>query len=314
MKQVGLNLLEILNIGVAQNLKIHIEDYSYNLPESGSQLINIPENILEILQNKDADCNIFATVIDKKEKDIFSCQITWPINEDPRLLIHCIQKKFRSRECKLKIKWMIVGYDINFDFNHSDFNVKLKVLKNEFNISNQQTVIKQLDLEYGSSVLCFGIPVLSKLNSSNNSLVIGHHFINDRENRKVETYIFSYCLEKNHYVNLPKFTFYTLIISKYPNTDNYGISTLQKTSKIRKLFNFIKFNSLKSTPRFISLHSTENNYGPIFLKQKTSEIEAKYININSLNCEQNDCICKSKGIKGLENNLKYAFLDPKDSS
>ncbi|PKY57914.1 hypothetical protein RhiirA4_479352, partial [Rhizophagus irregularis] len=58
------------------------------------------------------------------------------------------------------------------------------------------------------------------------------------------------------------------------------------------------------------LHSTENNYGPIFLKQKTSEIEVKYINVNSLNCDQNDCICKSKGI----NNLKYAFLDPKNSS
>ncbi|PKY59001.1 hypothetical protein RhiirA4_514098 [Rhizophagus irregularis] len=63
-----------------------------------------------------------------------------------------------------------------------------------------------------------------------------------------------------------------------------------------------------------NLYSTENNYGPIFLKQKISEIEVKYINVNSLNCDQNDCICKSKGIKGLENNLKYAFLDPKGSS
>ncbi|PKB93331.1 hypothetical protein RhiirA5_441623 [Rhizophagus irregularis] len=73
-------------------------------------------------------------------------------------------------------------------------------------------------------------------------------------------------------------------------------------------------NSSKLTPKFISLYSTENNYGPIFLKQKISEIEVKYINVNSLNCDQNDCICKSKGIKGLENNLKYAFLDPKGSS
>ncbi|PKB98550.1 hypothetical protein RhiirA5_383838, partial [Rhizophagus irregularis] len=171
---------QILSLVGKRILFTSVEDYSYKLPESGSQLINIPENILEILQNKDADCNIFATIIDKKEKDIFSCQIIWSPNEDPRLIIYCIQKKFRKRKCKLKIKWMVVGYDINFDFNHSDFNVKLKVLKDEFNISNQQAVIKQLDLEYDSSVLCFGIPVLSKLNSSNNSLVIGHHFINDR--------------------------------------------------------------------------------------------------------------------------------------
>ncbi|CAB5185008.1 unnamed protein product [Rhizophagus irregularis] len=36
---------------------------------------NIPENILQTLQNKVADCNIFATVIDKKEKDVFNCQV-----------------------------------------------------------------------------------------------------------------------------------------------------------------------------------------------------------------------------------------------
>ncbi|PKC09961.1 hypothetical protein RhiirA5_414962 [Rhizophagus irregularis] len=304
---------QILSLVGKRILFTSIEDYSYKLPESGSQLINISENILEILQNKDADCNIFATIIDKKEKDVFSCQIIWSPNEDPNLIIHCIQKKFRKCECKLKIKWMVVGYDIKFDFNHSDFNVKLKVLKNEFNISNQQAVIKQLNLEYDSSVLCFGIPVLSKLNSLKNSLVIGHHFINDRENRKVGTYIFSYCLEKNHYVNLPKFTFYTLIISNYPNTNNYGMTTFQQTSKIRKLLNFIKVNS-KLTSKFISLYSIENDYEPIFLKQKTSEIEVKHINVNSLNCDQNDCICKSKGIKGSENNLKYAFLDPKDSN
>src|SRR5205809_5741276 len=93
--------------------------------------LNIPGNILEILQNKDADCNIFATVIDKKGKDIFSCQIIWPSNKDPRLIIHCIQKKFRKRECKLKVKWIVVGYDLKFDFNHSDFNAaNLKVIKN----------------------------------------------------------------------------------------------------------------------------------------------------------------------------------------
>ncbi|PKB99928.1 hypothetical protein RhiirA5_505458 [Rhizophagus irregularis] len=285
-----------------------IEKYSYKMPESGSKLINIPENILEILQNKEANCNIFATVIDKKEKDVFSYQIIWPPNEDPRLIIHCIQKKFRKRECKLKIKWMIVGYDTNFDFNHSDFNTKLKVLKNDFNALNCQAISESLDLEYNPSILCFGIPVLSNLDSSNNSLVIGHHFINDRENRKVGSYIFSYCLEKNHYVNLPNFTFYTLI-SKYPNSDNYGISTFQHTSKTKKLLNFIKFNSLESKPKFFSLYSAANNYGPIFLKQKASEIKVKYINVN---CNQDNCICKR--LMKLENSLKYAFFDPKNSN
>ncbi|PKY60872.1 hypothetical protein RhiirA4_520211 [Rhizophagus irregularis] len=298
----------ILSLVGKKILFTSIEEYSYKLPESGSKLINIPENILKILQNKDADCNIFATVIDKKEKDVFSCQITWPPNEDPRLIIHCIQKKFRKRECKLKIKWMIVGYDTNFDFNHTDFNTKLKVLKNDFNALNCQAISESLDLEYNPSILCFGIPVLSNLDSSNDSLVIGHHFSNDRENRKVGSYIFSYCLEKNHYVNLPNFTFYTLIISNYPNSDNYGISTFQHTSKTKKLVNFIKFNSLESKKKFFSLYSAPNNYGPIFLKQKASEIKGKYINVN---CNQDNCICKR--LMKLENSLKYAFFDPKNS-
>ncbi|PKC11102.1 hypothetical protein RhiirA5_413506 [Rhizophagus irregularis] len=43
----------------------------------------------------------------------------------------------------------------------------------------------------------------------------------------------------------------------------------------------------------------------------TSEIKIKYINVN---CDQNDCICKSKRFRKFEDNLKYAFLDPKDSN
>jgi hypothetical protein len=288
-----------------------IEDYSYKLPESGSQLINLPKNILEILQNEEADCNIFATVFDKEEKDIFCCQIIWPQNEDPRLIIHCIQKKSRKCECKLKIRWMVVGYGVNFNFNFSDSNIKLRVLKNDFKASNHQAITKQLDLKYNSSDLYFGIPILNKLDDSNNSLIIGHHFFDDNENKKIGTYLFSYCLKKKHYDKLPNFTFYSLVISNYPNSDNYGISTFQHTSKIRKLFNVIKLNSLKSIPKFISIYSMgDNNCGPIFLKQKANEIKFKYINVN---CNQNDCICKSKQFKRLEDNLKYAFLDPKDS-
>ncbi|GES95403.1 hypothetical protein GLOIN_2v1786313 [Rhizophagus clarus] len=229
------------------------------------------------------------------------------IEDNPRLIIHCIQKKFRGRECKLKIRRVMT----NFDFNRSDLNVKLKILKNEFNATNDKTIVKPLDLEYDSSILCFGIPVLRKLDDSSNSLVIGHHFFNDKENRKIGTYLFSYCLEKNHYVNLPNFTFYTLVISCYPNSGNYGISTFRHTNKIGKFLNLIKFNSFKSSPKFISLYSTgENECSPIFFKQKDSKINIKYINVDY---NQDDCICKNKRFMKLaENNLKYAFLDPRN--
>jgi hypothetical protein len=206
---------------------------------------------------------------------------------------------------------MVVGYDVNFNFNYPDSNIKLRVLKDDFKASNHKDVTKQLDLEYNSSDLYFGIPILNMLDNSN-SHIIGHHFLNDNENKKIGTYIFSYSLKKNHYDKLPNFTFYTLIISNYPNSDNYGISTFQHASKISKLLNVIKLNSLKPIPKFISIYSMrDNNCGPIFLKQKANEIKFKYINVN---CNQNDCICKSKKFKRLEDNLKFAFLDPKDSN
>ncbi|PKY53406.1 hypothetical protein RhiirA4_471577 [Rhizophagus irregularis] len=295
-------------------LYTNTEDYTYHLSVPGIHhtfKLNIPKNILEILQHKDAECSIFATVIGKKEKDIFNCQVFWPSNEDPRLIIHCIQKKFRKHKCKLIIRWMIIGYDINFDFR-SDYNVKLKILKNDFSSSNNQVIIKPFDLEYESSALYFGIPILNNLDDSNNSLIIGHHFFNDNKNKRIGSYIFSYCLKKNHFVNLCDFTFHILVISNHYNSDNYGIPTFQHTSKIRKLFSFIKFNSLKLTPNFICIYSTgENKCCPIFLKQKTGKIKIKYININ---CNQNNCICKSIRFQGLKDNLKYAFLDPKDYS
>ncbi|PKC06568.1 hypothetical protein RhiirA5_419405 [Rhizophagus irregularis] len=294
-------------------LYTNTEDYTYQLSVPGIHQIfklNIPKNILEILQHKDTECSIFAIVIDKKEKDIFNCQVVLSSNEDPKLIIHCFQKKFKKRKCKSKIMWMIIGYDISFDFNHLDLDFKLKVLKNDFNASNHQDIAKPLDLEYNPSVLCFGIPVLNKLDSSINSLIIGHYFFDDKENRKIGSYLFSYCLKNNHFVNLPNFTFHTLIISNYSNSDNYGILPFQHMSKIRNLLNLINVKP-KSTPKFISLYSTENKYVPIFLKQKTYKIKIKYISV--ICCNQDNCICKNKKFKKLENNLKFTFFDPKSS-
>src|SRR5581483_5463157 len=81
----------------------------------GSFKLVMPSNILEIFQSEEADCNIFATVVDTEdvENDIFSCQILWPAigkesaNGHPNLIIHCIQKKIRKHTYKLKIGWIV---------------------------------------------------------------------------------------------------------------------------------------------------------------------------------------------------------------
>src|SRR5205085_1391020 len=121
-----------------------IDDFDYTLLNGIGkpvhfplELNKIPPHILEIYLNKEADCNVFATVIDKGEvkKDFFSCQI-YLEDGNPILIIHCIRKELRMRECKLKIGWMIVGYHTNFNSILIDSNVQLDVLRYDFNSSN----------------------------------------------------------------------------------------------------------------------------------------------------------------------------------
>uniref|UniRef100_U9SWT2 DUF7431 domain-containing protein n=1 Tax=Rhizophagus irregularis (strain DAOM 181602 / DAOM 197198 / MUCL 43194) TaxID=747089 RepID=U9SWT2_RHIID len=120
-------------------LYLSTEIYEFKLNKPGNhenlKLKNIPKDILETLKDEVAECSIFATVVDKNRmnNDIFNCQIFWPPNQEPKLIIHCIQKKFKERKCKLKIMIMITGYDMNFNFDRPDFNIQFKVEKNDWN-------------------------------------------------------------------------------------------------------------------------------------------------------------------------------------
>src|SRR5581483_2237743 len=104
--------------------------------------LNIPS---DFLKNNDKDYNIFATVVDKtkSKNDFFTCQVYWPQNGKPSLLIHCVQKRFKKRVCNLKIGWMVIGYDTDFTFILTDLNTQLKILKNDqndFNTLNNSTM------------------------------------------------------------------------------------------------------------------------------------------------------------------------------
>ncbi|GES80249.1 hypothetical protein GLOIN_2v887932 [Rhizophagus clarus] len=265
------------------------EEIDYQLEEPGRPKVyklNIPSNILEIIHNEDAKCNIFATVIDKEEvkNDYFNYQILFPPSRIPRLIIHCIQKKFKKRECHLRISWMVIGYYVNFKFILRDFDAQLKTFYKNFNSLNITSSKDFLDFNYNSTidkVSCLGIPILSEFKSSTNTCVIGHHFFNDDENNRIGSYTFSYCLKNKNYVDLPEFTLCTLIISDYPISDAFGISSLSVNSNFESL-------GLK----YISLYSKgEDDCGPIFPKQKRREIKVKYI-------------CGRKTLA----NLKYAYF------
>ncbi|CAG8463764.1 15991_t:CDS:2 [Funneliformis mosseae] len=302
-----------------------IEDYSCTFEKLGEpfmyELSNIPSHISKIMQNQDADCDLFATVIDAEgvKKDTFNCQILSPTKGKPSLIIHCIQEDFKKRDCKLKIGWMVIGYYTDLNFILTDFDVQLNIIKKNFNVtSNTQPMQNRalLDLEYNSFIRkspCIGIPVLKKLDSTNNSLVIGHHFFNVQEESKIGSYTYSCCLQKKIYVDLPEFTFNILVISNYPDTEAYGISPFERQkilSKAREIFNnrIIRSNSsTKLKPKYVSLYITgENNYCPIFLKQKANKV--KYKPIKYTICNNVSCICKNESVK---ENLKYSYFDPK---
>jgi hypothetical protein len=189
------------------------EDYNYE-PNGNKkfELKNIPSYIADIIQQKDAECNIFATVIDTDDSknDFFNCQILWVPNMKPRLIIHCIQNS-KKPKYKLKIGLMVVGYDINFNFVNSGSDINLKVIENKIEASSSMYCKKLFNDSITEEHICLGIPVLKEVNSS----VIGHHFFNYQEGNRIGIglYTFSYCLKENHYVELPEFTFYTLVIN-----------------------------------------------------------------------------------------------------
>ncbi|RGB24375.1 hypothetical protein C1646_773202 [Rhizophagus diaphanus] len=291
-------------------------DYKYTSNESGNSgivelsSIGIPKNISDILLNEEAECNIFATVVDTKESknDFFTCQILLPQTKKPSLIIHCIQGNIKKREYKLKIGVMIVGYDTNFDFTRSDFNVQLKVLKHEVNASSNQIYnIDLLGFGYGNGLSYIGIPVLSKSDSSNNAIIIGH-FFNIQVNN-VRACMFSYCLKTKCYVNLPKFTFYVLSINGL--SDDYNLLPLEFSIFKKEPFIDLRNKPISyHNPGYISLCLSSNyyDYKPFFLKREINQIKIKYIDCY---CGKTCFICKKRTSKISKNDGGNVLLfDP----
>ncbi|RIA83677.1 hypothetical protein C1645_880355 [Glomus cerebriforme] len=242
--------------------------------------------ICKTIENEDAKCNVFATIVcdDKKKNDFFNYQIYHPKNENPRLIIHCYQRKQNSQKPhNLKIGFMIIGYDV--DFNNcilNDDGIKLEVHDEAYlnsNNQNNQNLAHEIEFDFNfDDVNSFlGIPVLSE----SNSILVGHYFF--KKENKIAAMLFSYNLNKNKYVKLPNLRFQVLTISGYSRT------TCGKISFKKRLMGWGKYIDIediekrwaeKYIPKYISVYS--ENCGPVFLKQKKKEIKLK----------RADCKCK----------------------
>ncbi|GES72682.1 hypothetical protein GLOIN_2v1882323 [Rhizophagus clarus] len=298
-------------------LHTSIEDCDYYLNESGRyknfELKNIPRNILEVIHNEEAECDIFASVIDtdaNSKKVFFNCQILRKPNAKPSIIIHAIQKSFKKCMYKLKVKIMIIGYDMDFNFILPD-SIGVELIKHDYNPQNSREfhsipLQQELNTMISSGIPFFGIPVLSNLDSSNKSVIIGHNFCNTRSDNKFNVDVFSYCLKKKCYEKLPQFVFCTLIISDHPNSNFYA--SLPFNFKFLR-DPFIELGTSDINPKCISLYlSKNNNYNPIFLSQKINQIKIKYLNCK---CKRTCFVCKNKKVKisRNENNIECIVFD-----
>ncbi|CAB4485959.1 hypothetical protein RhiirA5_402674 [Rhizophagus irregularis] len=275
------------------------EDCDYYLNEPGRYRdfeLKLPRNILDIIQNKEADCDISAAVIDTEDsKNIFfSCQILKPKAEKgklvkPRVIIHGIQKKFKSHEFKLKVKIMVVGYDTNLNFILPNIEVIKKHCypQDQCKFSSMELSKNELITK---NIPFFGIPVFEDWNYLNKSLIIGYNFRNVNNELKID--MFSYCTKENCYVNLPKFNFCTFIIN-HPISNAYRLLPFKFSILKKKPFVDLKNKFTPHlNPKYISSYlSKVNNYKPFFLKQKIDQIKLKYVDCN---CGKTCSVCKDK--------------------
>ncbi|EXX74762.1 uncharacterized protein OCT59_019245 [Rhizophagus irregularis] len=276
------------------------EDCVYHLNECGRhnvfELNNISQDILEIIHDEEADCDVFASVYEANENSknvFFNCQILREPSAKPCIIIHGIRKDFKQCRYNLKVRIMISGYDTNFNFILPN-TIGVKLIKNDYDPQNpckfhSIPLQQKLDLMLAKNIPFFGIPVLENLTKS---LIIGHNFRKVESEHKID--IFSYCLEKKCYVDLPKVTFCTLIISNYPDPNFYASRLFNSKLPSRKP-SYIDLKPNSNDPKYVSLYLSKNNdYNPIFLSQKINQIKIKYLDCK---CEGTCFVCRQKTLK-----------------
>lgn len=106
---------------------------------------------------------------------------------------------------------MIIGYDVDFNFIYSDISVEL--IKCVYNPKKPSIALPFKEELISTNTPFLGIPVLNNITYLNSSITIGHNFRKlDNKPNEFDIEAFPYCLKTSCYINLPKFTFCTIII------------------------------------------------------------------------------------------------------
>ncbi|CAG8533384.1 15651_t:CDS:1 [Dentiscutata heterogama] len=268
-----------------QKLQRIYNDHSRNL----LLMLPIPR---EISKNFHKDCQIFATVSNIEDSDIFTFRL-FAANTYYGIAIHCIQLNQRNepKNYHILIRWIVVGYDLDFNYSASDFNFRLQSFKIEF---NQNNILKSInnhtfeiyEWKLSESIkydFLLGVPVFRILRKSYDSLVIGNHFC--RYNDRINTYIYGYDLGEAKYSTcktLPNFEFnflyfldppYDAIFNKFPIMH----SSNNISEEIQKI-------GINPNSKFANLYSSDE--APNFIGQIKEEFIMEHLRCG---CEGREC-------------------------
>ncbi|GBC32494.2 hypothetical protein GLOIN_2v1472953 [Rhizophagus irregularis DAOM 181602=DAOM 197198] len=257
-------------------------EYLSNVNPLKVELMEAPSEILSIITNKDADCNIFATIseMEPKNKDeLFTYSVLRQTNEVPSILVSHIQHNSMRQSYKLKIGWMVIGYpDCIYLDDYQLTNLKVKFEEQDKNSHETKKLLNYKYDPYSSKLPLLGVPVISKLNLQNDCLVIGHHFLYSNVDSNIEAYVYCYNIKEKQYVELPPFTFDVLAIRNFGQRFiDCGVTPLIRASYYYSSHYYYIPNHNCHYPKFISpIYDHNDAIGTIYLRQVDGLIQAKY--------------------------------------
>ncbi|CAG8706871.1 28434_t:CDS:2 [Dentiscutata erythropus] len=261
-------------------------NFVYNDPEQNLlRKLKIP---LDIFSNFNDDCQIFATVSNIEDSDIFTYRLN-ASDKDNVICIHCIQcsQKKKPKNYDIIIRWIVVGYDFDFNYLPSNLSFRLQSFKEKINPkkiseSTNNHILKIYERntsEFFGRDHLLGIPVFKNVESKYDSLVIGSHFC--RCNDKINTYIYGYDLYKEKYstcATLPDLEFNFLHFLDLPDStifDQFHIEYPRNNRKKEKIKDFFIRDKNDPKSKFANLYLLnlldETKCSPKFIGQNKEE-------------------------------------------
>ncbi|CAG8464761.1 1077_t:CDS:1 [Dentiscutata heterogama] len=264
----------------------NIQDYDFKIHDYNDRSnivdLKMPKNIGSIFSNKDVDPQVFATVSNIEDDDnIFTCMLYTPSHSSiPKVIINCTRYKSNQQKVhRVKIKWIVVGYDLSFNsiFNPEHIHLQSSTKRCHY---NDNTLHEVLNIRTEYSMVLFGIPVVLEWNPSFKFSIIGHHF--NRHDDKVCINLYGYDLNEKKYFTrfLSNFKF-NLLYTKHPNPDIFSYFKVDKDLSLEKIFEadnnlFLNGTSNVHNTEFISLYKEGYNQSdPGFISRKNGHFFIK---------------------------------------